>query len=101
MNLMEAYLGITHESPEEKVLTLLIEIGNQFVDAQAGSILLVDEANNELVFAMTVGHGAPEDILLGQRVPIGKGLVGLAAQTHQVQIGAPTFHLRQYEGKPN
>lgn len=100
MNLMEAYLGITNESPEEKVLELLIEIGNQFVDSQAGSILLVDEASNELVFAMTVGHGAPEELLIGQRVPIGRGLVGLAAQTHQVQIGAPTFHLRQYQGKP-
>jgi GAF domain-containing protein len=100
MNLMEAYLGIAHESPEEKVLILLIEIGNQFVNAQAGSILLVDEPSNELVFAMTVGHGAPEEVLLGQRVPIGKGLVGLAAQTHQIQIGAPTFQLRQYKGKP-
>jgi GAF domain-containing protein len=100
MNLMEAYLGITHESPEEKVLELLIAIGNQFVTADAGSILLVDEASNELVFAMTIGHGAPEDVLLGQRVPIGRGLVGLAAQTHQVQIGSPTFHLRQHRGKP-
>jgi len=77
------------------VLALLIELGAQFVAAHEGSLLVVDEASNELVFAMTVGRETSGKPLVGQRVPIGKGLVGLAAQTHQVQIGAPTFHLPQ------
>jgi GAF domain-containing protein len=95
MTVLATYLGIAHESPEEKVLSLLIELGAQFVGVQDGSLLVVDEASNELVFAMTVGRVTSEKALVGQRVPIGKGLVGLAAQTHQVQIGAPTFHLPQ------
>ena len=99
MTVLATYLGIAHESPEEKVLTLLIELGAQFVDAHEGSLLVVDEASKELVFAMTVGRETSEEVLLGQKVPMGKGLVGLAAQTHQVQIGAPTFHLQQDQEK--
>ena len=106
MTVLDTYLGITQESPEEKVLTLLIELGAQFVGAQEGSLLVVDETSNELVFAMTVGRDLSGRGLVGQKVPLGKGLVGLAAQTHEVQIGAPTFHLgqdqekRQDEGGP-
>lgn len=93
MSVLDTYLGITRESPEEKVLTLLIELGAQVVGAQEGSLLVVDESSQELVFAMTVGRGLAEKGLVGQRVPLGQGLVGLAAQTHQVEIGAPVFHL--------
>ncbi len=106
MAVLDTYLGIARESPEEKVLTLLIELGAQFVGAQEGSLLVVDEATQELVFAMTVGRGLAAQILVGQRVPLGQGLVGLAAQTHEVQIGAPTFHMepeqeqRPEEGAP-
>jgi transcriptional regulator with GAF, ATPase, and Fis domain len=99
MTVLDTYLGIAHESPEEKVLTLLIELGAQFVGALEGSLLVVDETSNELVFAMTVGRETSEKPLVGQRVPMGKGLVGLAAQTHEVQIGAPTFHLPQDQEK--
>lgn len=81
LTVLDTYLGIAHESPEEKVLTFLIELGAQFVDAHEGSLLVVDEASKELVFAMTVGREASEEALLGQKVPVGKGLVGLAAQT--------------------
>ena len=95
MTVLATYLGITRESPEEKVLTLLIELGAQFVDAHEGSLLVLDEVSSQLVFAMTVGRDGPEDALVGQKVPVGQGLVGLAAQTHEVQIGAPTFHLPQ------
>jgi len=95
MTVLATYLGIAQESPEEKVLTLLIELGAQFVGVHEGALLVVDEATNELVFAMTVGQEGLGEALLGQRVPMGKGLVGLAAQTRQVQIGAPTFHLPQ------
>jgi GAF domain-containing protein len=89
------YLGISAASPEEQVLRLLIEMGAQFVGAEEGSLLVLDEARNELVFAMTVGSSASEDALIGQRVPLGRGIVGLAAQTHEVQIGAPTFRTDQ------
>jgi len=85
---LATYLAIAPKSPEELVLRLLIELGAQVVSAQEGSLLVYDPAKNDLVFAMTVG-GA--DTLIGQRVPLDKGLTGLAAATREVQIGAPTF----------
>jgi GAF domain-containing protein len=69
----------------------LIETGVQSVGAEEGSLLVLDEETDELRFAMTVGSEEAEKNLLGQRVPLGKGITGLAASTHEVQIGAPTF----------
>jgi GAF domain-containing protein len=92
---LETYLGVSYRSPEEGVLKLLIELGAQFVGAQEGSLLVLDEKHGELVFAMTVGAGPSEEQLIGQRVPLGRGITGLAAQTREVQIGAPTLHTRQ------
>ncbi len=100
MTILSTYLGIAQESPEEKVLQLLIELGAQFVGVHEGSLLVVDEATGELVFAMSVGREGLGQALVGQKVPMGQGLVGLAAQTHQVQIGAPTFHLAQEQIMP-
>src|SRR5258708_34321000 len=41
------------------------------------------------------GAASPDDgaesALIGQRVPLGKGITGLAALTQEVQIGAATF----------
>ena len=91
MSVLNAYLGIASESSEEKVLRLLIELAAQFADAQEGSLLVLDEDKAELVFAMTIGSAASEKSLIGQRVPLGEGLVGLCAQTQEVQIGAPKF----------
>ena len=81
-------LAVAPESPEEKVLKLLIEVGAQVVDADEGALLVFDPEKNDLAFAMTVG-GAQS--LIGQRVPLDKGLTGLAAATQEVQIGAPTY----------
>lgn len=80
------------------ILRLLIELGAQIVGAQEGSLLVLDEKRHELVFAMTIGSKSSEMALIGQRVPLGKGITGLAAQTHEVQIGAPTFRTRQAKG---
>jgi len=95
---LETYLAIAPRSAEEHVLRLLIELGAQVVGASEGSLLVYDESAQELVFALTVG-GA-ENVLAGQRVPLNKGLTGLAAVTREVQIGAPTYReIRQAEGR--
>jgi GAF domain-containing protein len=91
MSVLGRYLGISTGAPEETVLRLLIELGAQFAGAQEGSLLVVDEQRADLVFAMTVGRADGAESLVGQRVPLGEGLVGLAAQTQEVQIGAPKF----------
>ncbi|MBI5684073.1 MAG: GAF domain-containing protein [Verrucomicrobia bacterium] len=94
-SVLDAYLGISSKTPEEAVLRLLIEMGAQFVGAEEGSLLVFDERKKDLVFAMTIGSDESERTLIGQRVPIGRGITGLAAQTREVQIGAPTFGTRQ------
>jgi GAF domain-containing protein len=85
------YLSILPQTSEEKVLRLLIEVGRELVGAQEASLLVFDESARELIFAMTAGDPASETTLMGQRVPLGTGLTGLAALTHEVQSGAPTF----------
>ncbi len=92
---LATYLGISGSSQEGRILRLLIELGAQVVGAQEGSLLVLDEKRRELVFAMTVGSRSSEQALVGQRVPLGKGITGLAAQTHEVQIGAPIVRTRQ------
>lgn len=88
---LTAFLGILPKTPEEQVLRLLIELGIQITDADEGSLLVLDEKARELEFVMTVGSSASEKTLRGQRVPMGKGVTGLAAVTKEVQIGSPTY----------
>jgi len=92
---IEAYFGVSSRSQEAAVLRLLIELGAQFVGAQEGSLLVFDERAQDMVFAMTTGSAASEQALIGQHVPLGSGVTGLAAQTRETQIGAPTFKTRQ------
>ncbi|MFB3820167.1 MAG: GAF domain-containing protein [Candidatus Methylomirabilales bacterium] len=92
---LTTYLGVSGTGREAMILRLLIELGAQVVGAEEGSLLVLDEGRQQLVFAMTAGSRSSEKVLIGQRVPLGKGITGLAAQTHEVQIGAPTFRTRQ------
>lgn len=101
---LATYLGISPRSNEEEVLRLLIQLGAQVVGAEEGSLLVLDDADDALVFAMVVGPPDSQHALVGQRVPIGRGITGLAALTREVQIGAPTYtdvaqsHLRDPGG---
>jgi len=88
------YFDLDAESPELQVLRLLVELCAQVVGAEEGSLLIVDQTQDpprELIFAMTVGSRQSEETLSGQRVPLGEGLAGIAAVTHEVQIGAPLY----------
>jgi GAF domain-containing protein len=92
--LLESHLGLAPRSPEAAVLRLLIELCAQVVRAEEGSLLVLDRGESpprELVFAMTVGSPESERTLRGQRVRLGEGITGLAALTHEVQIGAPLY----------
>lgn len=86
---LETYLSIASQSSEASVLRVLVELGVQAIDADEGSLLVLDPRKNELIFTMVVG--VDDSALLGKRVPVGKGLTGLAAVTREVQIGAPTY----------
>ena len=92
-----AYLAISPASPEEAVLRLLINLGAQVVNADGGSLLVLDPEAQDLVFVMVAGES--DKTLLGQRVPVGQGLTGLAALTQEVQVGSPTYVLASAQGE--
>ena len=95
--LLQTYLGIRPGSPAEATLRLLIWTGLQILGADEGSLLVVDEATEDLRFVMTLGNEKSGSMLIGQRVPLGSGLTGLAAATREVQIGVTTFSVAQSE----
>ena len=102
--ILHAYLGIAPRTSEEAVLRLLIDLGRQYARAEEGSLLVLDRKSNELVFAMTSGDRQSEKALVGQRVPVGAGLVGMAIATGEVQAGAPAFRdvrQRKRKGAPD
>jgi hypothetical protein len=90
-SLLDQHLHIPPQSECENTLRLLIRMGLMVIGAAEGSLLVLNEATNELEFALTVGDPKSEAMLRGQRVPVGLGITGLAAATSRVQIGAPTF----------
>ncbi|MEW6280608.1 MAG: GAF domain-containing protein [Candidatus Eremiobacterota bacterium] len=91
ISLLSRHLAIPEASMEERALRLILELGTDLVGADEGSLLVLDEAAQELILTMTVGSKASEEKLRGQRVPVGKGITGLAVLTRSVQVGSTTF----------
>lgn len=65
---------ITSSLDPERVPLLIIEHVASLMDAEEGSLLLVDEASGDLIFSYTTGPVGRQ--LLGQRIPRGSGLAG-------------------------
>lgn len=72
---------ITSTLDPRQVYKLVVQKINEYFQVEAGSLLLLDEQTNELVFVMTLEAG--EEKLAGVRVPPGQGLVGEAIRTRQ------------------
>ncbi len=66
----------------DRLLQLITESAVQILDAEAGSLLLVDDETGDLEFRVAVGGSGQE--LVGKRLPSGSGLAGAT-----VQRGAP------------
>jgi len=62
-----------------ELLRSVVEVARAIFRAKASSVLLLDEASNELVFEAVVGEG--EETLLGQRFPAGTGVAGWVLAT--------------------
>lgn len=88
---LSTYFAIAPRSPEDRVLRLLVDLGCQVIEADEGALLVLDEKAKELVFAMTVGRRLAAESSRFRRIPVGKGLTGLAALTREVQVGAPRY----------
>jgi signal transduction histidine kinase len=82
--LNEVGSSITSTLDLRTVLTNIVSKAMELLNAEAGSLLLVDEEHDELVFEVTLGPAAPD--LRGQRLAMSKGIVGAAARTRRPQI---------------
>ena len=72
---------ITSTLDLDKVLTLAMAEARAMLDAEGASVLLYESADDELVFAATVGPGSEE--LVGTRMPATAGIAGWALQEAQ------------------
>ncbi|GAB4528882.1 MAG: hypothetical protein Fur0018_15180 [Anaerolineales bacterium] len=83
-------------TPQVDALNLvyaLLEVALQAVDSEDGSLLLLDEASQELYFAAVLGRAA--DALCGHRIPMDEGVAGwcVVNRTHRLVQDA---HLDPY-----
>ena len=84
-NLMEA---VEQPLPEAELMELLSGVLNnalQTISASDGSLLVLDEDSNELVFVITHGESAKEQ-LAWQRLPPGEGIAGWVAKNRRATI---------------
>lgn len=66
-----------------ELLTTVLELASRVVDAETASLLLLDEATQELYFDVALGLG--ED-LSKVRLKLGQGIAGAVAQTRKPEI---------------
>jgi sigma-B regulation protein RsbU (phosphoserine phosphatase) len=72
---------VRHFTPEQDILALLSETlacAMTLLDTTDGSLMLIDEETNELVFVLV--HGVAGDTLVGQRFDRRQGIAGWAAE---------------------
>ncbi|MGD8626018.1 MAG: GAF domain-containing protein, partial [Anaerolineae bacterium] len=61
------------------VLDLIMTKVVELLDVEAGSLLLVDDESDDLVFQVALGGAGSQD-LIGRRHPAGKGIIGQVAE---------------------
>src|SRR3954447_10391739 len=75
-------LNSTHHLDE--LLQLVMKAGADLLQAEASSLMLVDEETGELTFEIATGAGA--DDVLRQRVPRGQGIAGWVVDHGESEI---------------
>lgn len=105
-------LGLQDDKNVQFVLEQLIQIGLKILNASQGSLLVVEPDRKNLRFAMVASKSGLANIrrlfmqLVGKTVPIGEGITGMAALTHDIQTstrasdGEKFFHVHG-DGSPN
>jgi signal transduction histidine kinase len=77
--LNEISRAVTSTLDLDEVFKLVMQKINETFEVEAGSLLLLDERTNELVFKVTLEGGAER--LAGFRMKVGQGIVGQVVQT--------------------
>jgi GAF domain-containing protein len=73
--------ALADDGTHRALLASIVEVARAIFHARAASVLLLDEAADELVFEAVVGEG--EDTLVGRRFPSGTGIAGWVLGTRQ------------------
>lgn len=73
--------ALADEGTHRALLGSIVQVARAIFHARAASVLLLDDATDELVFEAVVGEG--EDTLLGRRFPSGTGIAGWVLGTRQ------------------
>ncbi|MFP4345250.1 MAG: GAF domain-containing protein [Anaerolineales bacterium] len=68
----------------ENVLDLVVKSAAKLLNAEAGSLLLLDDNSGDLMFRITSGPAAQH--LVGLKVPAGKGIAGVAFSKNEPVI---------------
>ncbi len=76
--------AVTSSLNTREVYHLVMEKINKYFRVDAGSLLMLDEETDELVFVMTLEAG--EEKLFGVRIPRGRGIVWSVAITQRYDI---------------
>ena len=63
----------------QQLLGLIVRTAALALDAEAASLFVIDEKAENFVFQVAIGGAG--DMLVGQRIPLGTGIVGLVAAT--------------------
>lgn len=67
-----------------ELLNAILDVAKYLVNSRGISLLLTDPETGDLVFTIVSGVG--HDIIMKEKVPFGKGIVGTVAQTGQPMI---------------
>lgn len=83
--LLEVSRQATANLEQQQVLEIVVQAVQDVMGYPMASILLLDESRKELV-ASAISTHKRDLIPLGDRVPLGRGMVGTAAHTGQTQL---------------
>ncbi|MFJ4968702.1 GAF domain-containing protein [Streptomyces sp. NPDC088755] len=72
------------DAPRNELLQSVVDVARAIFGAAAGSVLLLDEEADELVFRAVSGEG--QEFLVGRRFPAGRGIAGWVATSGEPMV---------------
>lgn len=88
--LAEVALAVSSVDDVDKVLDTILAKSRDVAKAEASSVLLLDEEQNNLYFHTV--QGTVSESLKGKRIELGQGLVGHVAQTGKTEVVADPYN---------
>ncbi len=84
--LQELSMQINAKTNVMSLLDRIMQAALASIEAEDGSLLLLDPDTNELAFVIV--HGSVKEYLVGHRIPMGEGIAGWAAEHKQSVVVA-------------